>query len=246
MRSLEDEGDAAAAAAAEAETADELAEFSAEPGSPRRAEDGARDDTPHQDTPSRCGMEAVHMSKLRVCEGGQQLGGQGRRSLSFSWVHASYRHATHRAEDGARDDTPQQDTPFGVGGNQPTGWSCMCVHVYVGVGWRCGRGQQLCGQGGSCLPFSWVCAACRDPKRRAESGARDDASHQDTSRDVGSHAVHAGCRQPVGACSHGRSALSPAPSWQSQDVFACRVGTGQLAGAGQDKQAGLEEGGGRM
>ena len=56
MRSLEDEGDAAAAAAAEAETADELAEFSAEPGSPRRAEDGARDDTPHQDTPSRCGV----------------------------------------------------------------------------------------------------------------------------------------------------------------------------------------------
>lgn len=54
MRSLEDEGDAAAAAAAEAETADELAEFSAEPGSPRRTDDGARDDASHQDTPSRC------------------------------------------------------------------------------------------------------------------------------------------------------------------------------------------------
>ena len=227
MRSLEDEGDAAAAAAAEAETADELAEFSAEPGSPRRAEDGARDDSPHQDTPSRCGTEAVHMSKFCVCEGSRQLGGQGRRSLSFSWVHASYRHATHRAEDRARDDPPQQDTPFRCGVCQSTGWSCMCVHVYVGVGWRCGRGQQLWGQGGRCMPLSWVCAACRDPKRRAESRARD-AFHQDTSRDVGSHAVHAGCRQPVGACSHGRSAPSPA-------------GTGQLAGAGQDKQAGLEE-----
>ena len=59
MRSLEDEGDAAAAAAAEAETANELAEFTNEPdrGAPG-ADNEAREGSHQQETPSRCARPA--------------------------------------------------------------------------------------------------------------------------------------------------------------------------------------------
>ena len=52
MRSLEDEGDAAAAAAAEAETANELAEFTNEPTQGASGEE-ARESSQPQQTPSR-------------------------------------------------------------------------------------------------------------------------------------------------------------------------------------------------
>ncbi len=72
MRSVEDEGDAAAAAALEQETAEELAEFSADAGvAPSEAAEGEDEDAEGDDaTRGRCGQSVtskVHqLKKTRI------------------------------------------------------------------------------------------------------------------------------------------------------------------------------------
>ena len=73
MRSLEDEGDAAAAAAAEAETANELAEFTNEPEA--RVAEEPREGSQQQETPSRWVLKGrtpcitAHQSWIELSKG---------------------------------------------------------------------------------------------------------------------------------------------------------------------------------